>query len=109
MGVCTVTIVKVWADGDRKHVVADVAPNSSYATGGDTLSGTELLLETELTEVKCPAMNIAGDRLYSYDHANLKLKIFTALSTEAVAATNQSTKTVRVTAFGKGTASGAAS
>lgn len=79
-------------------VVADVTFDSSYPTGGEPLTAADLgMLNIEYLEATQKGV---ASRLAEYDYANAKLLLFTALSTEAANASNQSTIVVRVLAIG---------
>lgn len=112
MGACTVTIVKTFVIGDRREVIADVSPSSSYAAGGDTLTAAQLGLSTELDSV-----DVLGGRIWNgtlsfaafYDHTNNKLVAHGTNATpgaavgdpDVTATTNLSGYTGRVRAVGK--------
>lgn len=90
MGACTVSIEQNnrYNDAERERIVA-ISPSASYATGGDTLAAADCQLAA-INTVELEAVDAAGSRLGIYDKANSKIKVFTALGTEAVNATNQS-------------------
>lgn len=86
--------------GDHVFVHADVAGDTSYPTGGSSLTPAML----GLSEIHHVDFNPEpGGGLAVYDYANQKMKIFpTTFKTEATAASNQSGLVFRLFAVGKG-------
>ncbi len=75
--------------------------DNSYPTGGETFdlttaSGGEGVFKEVVQVVPSPLSN----RIVTYDRTNKKLLLHTALGTEAANASDQSSITVRVVAFG---------
>lgn len=105
----TVTVTQVGSQhsvGDLRAVIADVAFDSSYPTGGEPLTAANLGLNT----LEFVLVEPAGGYAFEYDHANAKI-IARYADYDAVAdgaliqvpdTTNLSTVTgVRVIAFGR--------
>ena len=79
-------------------VAADITFDNSYPTGGEALTPADLGLR-DILSVAAEQKGVVS-RLCEYDYTTQKLKLFTALSTEAANASDQSTITVRVLALG---------
>ncbi len=100
----TVTVNKRTVYGDQRVIYATVAFDNSYPTGGEAVDvsmfGGQL---TELTDaILLNSHNLAASRIVVWDRPNKKLKLFTALSTEAANASDQSTiNDIRVVFVGK--------
>ena len=77
-----------------KATAADITFDSSYPTGGMSLTAADLGLGS-IHWLKAEQQGVAS-RICEYDYTNSKLKLYTALSTEAANASNQSTIVVRV-------------
>jgi hypothetical protein len=92
-------IVGSEAEARLGFVVADVTFDSSYDAGGESLVPADLGLQT----IRCLQAHGkgAGNRVCEYDYANAKLRLYTALGTEATTGSNQSSIVVRVVAVGK--------
>lgn len=73
--------------------------DNSYPTGGELLTGASLGLFRVLAIVPS-GTDIAGSRLVTWDDATGKLKLFTALGTEALNASDQSTIVVTALVVG---------
>lgn len=89
--------------GGFHFVFAQLTFDNSYPTGGEALGAAELKalgLESYVFAV-IPLLNTAGSRLVTYDPATKKLLLFTAVGTEAVNASDQSTISVPVLVIGK--------
>ena len=84
--------------GDRRFVVANVTFDSSYPTGGEAITPATFGLSSVDT-VLCYPHQLAT-RIASYDHTNSKILLYTALSTEAANASDQSTITIQVQVIG---------
>jgi excinuclease UvrABC helicase subunit UvrB len=95
----TVSIVKKPATVAGESALADVTFDSSYTTGGLAVSPSAFGFRGAVTAI-IPAGRGAGSRICEYDDAAQKLKLFTALGTEAANASNQATITFRVLALG---------
>ena len=81
--------------------LADITFDASYPTGGYAVAASDFGLDRVLDTVMVNNVTAAGTRLVAYDPATKKLKIFTALSTEASNASDQSAIVARVVAIGK--------
>lgn len=78
---------------DRQYVLANITFDSSYPTGGEPVGAAELAalgFDNAIDAIIPCGVPAAGTRLISYDAANKKLKVFTALSTEAGSTSDQS-------------------
>lgn len=98
-----ITAAKVWVQGDKKVVSGLVTFDSSYPTGGEAYTAALFGFDQVLHHVEVEGVTLTGSggRLIVNDHANKKLKLFTAMSTEAANASDQSAVTARVTAYGE--------
>lgn len=95
-----VTPKREYVAGDRLRLIVDITGDSSYPTGGSSLTLAMLgLFELDAFE---PQMPPSGVRTYQYDYANLKLKAFSAFNTEVSNATDCSADVVRCIITGKG-------
>lgn len=100
----TVTIVKRNVVGAQREVIADVTFDSSYPTGGESFTVADVdpgessssAFHVVLAEQNNATATV--NRLATYDYANKKLLLLTALSTEAANASDQSTIILRVLA-----------
>jgi hypothetical protein len=111
MGNCTASIKRVFSEGPLKAVIADVSLSSSYATGGDTLPLSALGMNTveavnlcggqggRLLEVVHGATDVTAPKIKAYRDVT---PAATAPLPEETAATNLTTTTVRVIAYGDG-------
>lgn len=81
-----------------KGVVADITFDNSYPTGGESLAAADVGLSS-IEYVKAEQKGVAS-RICEYDYANSKLMLFTALSTQAANASDQSTIVVRALVVG---------
>jgi hypothetical protein len=85
--------------GDRRVWMGTVTFDSAYPTGGETLVAADL----GFTEIDFVVIddNPASSRIAVWDPATGKLKLFTALSTEAGNGTDQSTIICPLLVIGK--------
>jgi hypothetical protein len=90
-----VTIKKKTKFLNVNAVIADIALDSSYPTGGEAISASQFGLNS--IDFVMPSFSAGYDA--EYDHANKKLKMFTAGS-EVTDTTDLSAVTVRVLAIG---------
>lgn len=97
----TITRDTVYVLGDRKAVNGSITFDSSYPTGGESLTGADLKLELGLTVMQ---FEQHPSRIAYYDYTNKKAVLYTALGTEASDTSDQSSITVRYRAVGKGSA-----
>jgi hypothetical protein len=72
---------------------------TSYATSGVAITPSMFQLRQIFDLIVTPTV-ATGDRLFTWDKTNSKILCFTALGTEAAGASDQSTKTFRVTVYG---------
>lgn len=86
--------------GSRRRVAGSLTFDNSYPTGGESYDASIFGLSL-LDEVFVAAFPAAGAKLVAHDVTNKKVKVFTAISTEAAASSDQSTVVVDVMAFGK--------
>lgn len=87
--------------GDLKKVSGLITFDNSYPTGGESYNLSLFGFDQVLHHLETDGVNVAGNRLVVNDHGNKKLLLFTALGTQASNGTDQSTITVRVSAYGK--------
>jgi len=86
--------------GDRMCQVIDVTGDTSYPTGGSSLTPAQLQMsEIHLLDPQPP---LSGLRLYKYDYTNKALKAFSAFGTEVANTTNLTADTIRCFVVGKG-------
>jgi hypothetical protein len=105
----TISNQKVFVVGDRKESHADVTFDSSYPTGGESLTAADLGFDGELNYVS-GGVAVKSDGtlavLVAYDYANSKLQAFksnTAANPQEVADTaSLATYKVRLRCVGKG-------
>lgn len=122
----TITPKRCYVTGDRRTVVAEVTFDSSYPTGGESLTAADLGLELGMDQIEIGGASSTG-HVFQYDWATSKLKAFRPNAhthsenaaatytqsvntgsaggqtlTEEANATNLSTTVVRVVAVGKG-------
>ncbi len=95
----TFTEVVRSATRNRRLVVTDVTLDNSYPTGGEVINPSDVGL-TSFDAVIIPNISNAGTRFLTWDQANSKVKVYTALSTEAANASDQSTVAFRATFIG---------
>lgn len=72
--------------------------DNSYPTGGEVIDPAQLGMSTVESVSLTPT---AGTRLFSWNQTTRAIQVFTALSTEAANASDQSTISIRVLAFGR--------
>jgi len=80
--------------GNKRVVIANVAFDNSYPTGGETLAASGLGLEVVDSILVSPH----GTRVVTYEGG--KLKVYTALTTEAGNTSDQSSVTATIMAIG---------
>jgi hypothetical protein len=93
----TIQFVRNPSTPNRHEVVADVTFDNSYPTGGESLTAADLGLP-DVVHLEARQKGV-GTRIAEYDYSGSKLKLFTALGTEAANASDQSAIVVRVSAF----------
>jgi hypothetical protein len=86
--------------GDRKMVLGTITFDDSYPTGGEAVVPADFGFEAQVDAVLV-GMDAAGARLVTYDRANQKIVLFTAVGAEAADESNQSTIVVPFLAIGK--------
>ena len=84
--------------GNKRIVIATLTFDSSYPTGGESLTPAMVGLSS-IDSVLCFPHQTAT-RIATYDHTNAKVLLYTALSTEAANASDQSTITIQVLVVG---------
>lgn len=88
-------------EGSDVTVVSSIAGSAgaNYTTGGETVTATDLGV-TRINSVDVENVDATAARLFAVDRTGLpnsfKLKVFTALSTEAASNSNQSTFAAQV-------------
>lgn len=92
-------VVAAEAEADLALVTADVQFDNSYPTGGEPLTASDLGIAS-VRQLDARQKGV-GNRICEYDYANSKLKLYTALGTEAANGSDQSAITVRVFAIGR--------
>lgn len=95
----TITEVVRSALRNKRYLVVDIQFDNSYPTGGEAVAASDFGLSS-IDDLRVPSQNAAGTRLFAWDQANSKIKVFTAVGTEATNASDQSTQTVRVHVIG---------
>lgn len=78
--------------GNERLVIADVTFDNSYTTGGLAVTPAMFGLQAIHSVVCLP--HSSASRIVTFDKAASKLKVHTAIGTEAAAASDQSTITV---------------
>lgn len=86
-------------EGSRRVWRGTITFDSSYPTGGEAIAAADFGL-AQLHHVQVSAVGRAGARLVTWDNANSKLQVWTALGTEGGNGTDQSATIVAVTAVG---------
>ena len=71
MGV-SISVVDRISEGNRKVIVADVTMDSSYPTGGESMTAGDLGLQ----KVSMVQANPNAGYIPEYDHTNSKLKVY---------------------------------
>lgn len=77
----TITRKQRFIDGDRVCIINDVTFDSSYPTGGESLTRADLGFANQLHMVQCgPAIKATNDALCptGYDYTNSKILCFGA-------------------------------
>ena len=94
------TVIKaLGAQGNRREVVVDFTPSTSYPAGGEPV--TPALLGMQFIDTVIPvAAGEDGTRIFTWDGTNAKLRIFTAIGTEATTSSDQSAKKCRLVVQG---------
>lgn len=107
----TVTLNKVYSIGDRKEVLATITFDSSYPTGGESLTASDLGLALELDYVSGGlARNGTNAVSTVYDYTNSKLMAFQSTTgapnklIEVANTSDLSSYAVKVRVVGKGKA-----
>ncbi len=75
--------------GATQIVHAKITFDSSYPTDGEAVAPADIGL-SRIISATC-SHDTVGSRIVIWDQANLKLKLYTALGTEAADASNQAT------------------
>ena len=111
----TLTKIAAFTSGNKRHRVYDVTFDSSYPTGGESLTASDVnLRKIEQLIVHGPSTATRGGTtgaLPTYDYTNAKLQLFWARATDGNAqsatvfpevtnTTNVATQICRVTAIG---------
>ena len=86
--------------GDRRVWVGTITFDSSYPTGGEAIVPGDFGF-SEINHVIVGPNDAAASRIAAWDRTNSKIKLFTALSTEAANASNQSTISMPLVVIGK--------
>lgn len=76
--------------GDLKLWIGRITFDNSYPTGGETIAKADVGFDVAIDAV-VPLGNTLGNRVPVWNNATKKLLLFTALGTEAVNASDQST------------------
>lgn len=84
--------------GALNFVLTRVTFDASYPTGGETLNPSDVGLSMILYVI--PNVNTAGNRLALWDDTTNKLKLYTALGTEAANTSDQSAIVVQFLVIG---------
>lgn len=95
----TIVPVRTFVLGDHRCVIADVTFDNSYATGGESLTQTDLGLTRSLMSLAAGAATTG--HACPYDYTNAKLMAFNG-TTQIANTTDLSTVTTRIVAIGKG-------
>jgi hypothetical protein len=90
----TFTESRKTVEGSVKNWYGTVTFDSSYPTGGEVVTAASVGMQTVLQAFPVP--NTAMSRLVTFNPSTKALVLFTALSTEAANASDQSTITVPV-------------
>lgn len=96
-----VTAAKRHVIGDIRIVYGEIQFDNSYPTGGEAIVAKDLGFDVRIDEIFFQPFDNAASRIAVYDKAAGKVKLFTAMSTEAANASDQSTIKVRFVAYGK--------
>lgn len=95
----SIDVIRRVSTGSGHAVIADVTFDDSYPTGGESFTPADFWPASperflEFDAVTAQQKGVAS-RICQYDPATQKLKLFTALATEAANLSNQSSITVR--------------
>ena len=82
--------------GDRRQSHGAITFDTSYPTGGEAVTALDFGFTT-LHDVR---PEFVSGRFVDFDKTNSKLRLYTAVGTEATAASDQSSITVRYVAVG---------
>jgi hypothetical protein len=82
--------------GNKRIVLASITFDASYPTGGEALTAAELGLSSLDHVIPLPH----ASRIGVWDDTNSKIKLYTALGTEAANTSDQSTIVLVVLAIG---------
>ena len=106
----TLTKIAAFTSGNKRHRVYDVTFDSSYPTGGESLTASDVnLRKIEQLIVHGPATATRGGTtgvLATYDYTNSKLQAFwgnagtASVLPEVTDTTNVATQICRITAIG---------
>lgn len=106
----TLTKISAYTSGNKRHRVYDVTFDSSYPTGGESLTAADVnLRKIEQLIVHGPATATRGGTtgvLATYDYTNSKLQAFwgnagtASVLPEVTDTTNVATQICRITAIG---------
>ena len=106
----TLTKISAYTSGNKRHRVYDVTFDSSYPTGGESLTAADVnLRKIEQPSVPGPATATRGGTtgvLATYDYTNSKLQAFwgnagtASVLPEVTDTTNVATQICRITAIG---------
>jgi hypothetical protein len=92
MAALSVSIKRTHVPGDTYEVEAVFTPSTSYPAGGEPLNASDFGMRSiKWVEIASPAGE-DGTRLFTWDRTNGKLRIWTAIGTEAATSSDQSTK-----------------
>lgn len=96
MAAAIVTIARVHQPGDRKEVIVDFTPSTSYPALGEPLTAS--LFGMQQVDTVIPAGLSATTTLHvAYDATNNKLRLYTAATgAEVATASDQSANKVRL-------------
>lgn len=108
----TITTNKVYSIGDRKEVIATITFDSSYPTGGESLTASDLglALQVDYVESGAVARNGTNAVVTVYDYTNSKLMAFQSTTgapnklIEVANTSDLSSYAVRLRVVGKGKA-----
>lgn len=99
------SVIESGVMGDLRYVVATLTGDSSYSTGGSTVTPAMLGFNVGILSLNVANVASAGSSLVvplKQTDGSFKLKIYTALTpTEKTNATSDATNTYHVLAFGR--------
>lgn len=96
--IVTVTTA-LYPPGNRRWMVVKYTPSTSYVTGGESMAASVFGLQAVDDVIPSPGGE-DGTRIFTYNGTTGKLMIFTAVSTEAANASDQSSKPVNLLVIG---------